>query len=223
MGLETKVLGKVRGIMMDLLPSGREDEQIQISGQAEQLVAFGSAPYQEIVRQGRAFYAVSGQVASVTAIPTTAHTFAIYNNESDGGRSLIIDQVGMLITASASIIGHAGMIGCLSLVREAIPTATGATPRQCNGMGNSDTKVKVMIPGDAALPAGTGIAANWFPIGDSINAAVTSLPGFQKTEKVDGRFIVPPGRFFGVHCLSAKTDIQATMFIWWHEKILVNG
>ena len=223
MALQAKILAKVRGIMMDLLPAGREDEEAHLSGQAEQLIAQGAAPYQEIVRQGRAFYAVSGQVASIVALPTTAHTFALYNNENDGGRSLIIDQVGMLITASASIIGHAGIIACLGLVREGIPAATGAVPRQCNGMGNSDTKVKVVIPGDGALPAGTGIAANWFPIGDSINAAVTSLPGFQKVVYVDGRIIVPPGRYFGVHCLSAKTDIQATMFIFWHEKMLING
>jgi len=223
MSLETKIYGKIRGIMMDLLPAGREDEQIHLSGQAEQLIAFGSAPYQEIVRQGRAFYANAAAVAAVTAIPTTAHSMAIHNNESDGGRSLIIDAVGMLFTASASIIPHNGIIGCLGLVREATITATGATPRQCNGMGNSDTKVRVSGGADAALPATTGIAANWFPLGDSINAAVTSLPGFQKFVPVDGRIIVPPGRFFAIHTLGAKTDVSGTPFIWWHEKLLING
>ena len=175
MALQTKILAKIRGIMMDLLPAGREDEQPQLSGKAEQLIAHGAAPYQEIVRQGRAFIAnTTTAVATVTAIPSTAYGFIIYNNESDGGRSYVIDQIGALYTVnSGAALVHVGIIGCLGLVRESIPSAaTGATPKQLNGMGNSDTKVKVVLNADNAwaggagvMPSTTGIAGNWFPIG----------------------------------------------------------
>lgn len=232
MSLKAQILGKVRGIMMDLLPPGDDEIQPHLSGQAEQLIAFGAAPYQEIVRQGRAFIVnTTTAIAAVTAIPSTGYGFAIWNGESDGGRSYIIDQVGALYTANASIIPHNGIIGCLGFVREAIPTAqTAIVPKQLNGMGNSDTKAKVIVQADNPYAGGagtvlatTGIAGNWFPLGDSINAAVTSLPGFQKVFNVDGRIIVPPGRLFLLHILGAKTDVSAQLFISWHEKVIVNG
>ena len=232
MSLKAQILGKVRGIMMDLLPTGDDEIQPHLSGQGEQLIAFGAAPYQEIVRQGRSFIVnTTTAVASVTSIPTTAYAFAIYNAEADGGRSLIIDQVGALFVASPSIIPHIGIIGCLGLVREALPTCqTTIIPRQLNGMGNSDTKVRVIVAADNPYAGGagtvlsnTGIAGNWFPLGDSVIGAVTSLPGFQKVFNVDGRIIVPPGRLFLLHTLGAKVDVTAQLFVSWHEKVILNG
>jgi hypothetical protein len=233
MALQTKIMAKVRGIMMDLLPSGREDEQPHLTGQAEQLVAFGAAPYQEIVRQGRSFMAnTTTAVASVVAVPSTAYGFAIWNGESDGGRSYIIDMVGALYTVNggAALI-HNGVIGCLGLVREAAPTSpTGATPKQNNGMGNADTKVKVILAADNPYAGGagtvlvtTGIAGNWFPIGNSVGSAVNALPGFQSVVPMDGKLIVPPGRLFLLHTLGSVNTTSAQLYIWWHEKVIVNG
>ena len=233
MAIQTKILAKVRGIMLDLLPSGREEEQPHLSGQAEQLVAFGAAYYQEVVRQGRAFLAnTTTAVATLIAVPSTAYGFLLYNGESDGGRSYIIDQVGALYTVNGgAALVHTGIIGVLGLVREAIPTAaTGATPKQMNGMGNSDTKAKIVLAADNAwaggagtMPATTGIAGNWFPIGNSVQSAVNALPGFQQVALVDGRIIVPPGRIFAIHTLGSVNTSSAQLYIMWHEKVLLNG
>ena len=229
--METKIFGKIRGVFLDLLPSGREDEQVHLTGQAEQLVAFGAAPYQEIVRQGRSFFTnTTTAVASVTAIPSTAYAFAIWNGESDGGRSYIIDQIGALFTVNSAALPHVGIIGCLGMVREGTPTQTQNTIKQLNGMGNLDTKCKTILAADNPYAGGsgtvlntTGIAGNWFPIGDSINAAVTSLPGFQKVVNLDGRIIVPPGRLFLLHTLGSVTSSSAQFYIQWHEKTILNG
>ena len=233
MAQQTKIFGKIRGIMMDLLPAGREDEQPHLSGQAEQLIALGSAPYQEIVRQGRAFMANTGTaVATAIAIPATAvFGFIIYNNESDGGRSYMIDQIGALYTVnSGNALAHVGMIGCLGTVREAVPTAAAITPRQLNGMGNMDTKARFVLTGDNAWALGATLApptsvftANWFPIGNSVNTAVNALPGFQTVANLDGRIIIPPGRLFAVHTLGSVITSSAQIFISWHEKVIVNG
>jgi hypothetical protein len=233
MSLQAKVFGKIRGIFLDLLPSNREDEQLHLSGQAEQLIAFGAAPYQEIVRQGRAFMAnTTTAVATVTAVPSTAYGFAIWNGESDGGRSYIIDAVAALFTVNGgAALVHDGIIGCLGLVREAAPASpTGATPKQMNGMGNADTKVKVILAADNPYGGGagtvlatTGIAGNWFPIGNSVNSAVNALPGYQIWQNVDGRIIVPPGRLFLLHTLGSVNTSSAQLYIWWHEKVILNG
>jgi len=233
MSLETKVLGKIRGIFLDLLPSAREDEQLQLSGQAEQLIAFGAAPYQEIVRQGRAFVAnTATAVATVVAIPATAvYGFIIYNNESDGGRSYILDRVSALYTVnSGAALAHVGIIGCLGLVREAVPTAAAIIPKQMNGMGNSDTKARFVLTGDNAWGLGATLApptsvftSAWFPIGNSINSAVNALPGFQTDVNIDGRIIIPPGRLFAVHTLGSVVTSSAQFYIYWHEKVILNG
>jgi hypothetical protein len=230
--MESKMLGKIRGIFLDLLPTGREDEQIQLSGQAEVLFAQAAAPYQEIVRQGRMFMAsTTTAVASVVAIPSNAYGFAIYNGESDGGRSYIIDQIWAMFTVNTVALPHVGIIANLGQVREAIPSAaTGAVPRQMNGMGNSDTKVKIMLAADngyalgaGLVPTTTGIAGNWMPIGASVNAAVTSLPGFQQMINLDGKIIVPPGRLLLLHTLGSVVSSSAQLGVVWHEKMLVQG
>jgi hypothetical protein len=215
-----------------LFRSGREDEQVHLTGQAEQLIAFGAAPYQEIVRQGRAFMTnTTTAVATVTAVPSTAYGFAIWNGESDGGRSYIVDQIGALFTTnSGAALVHVGIIACLGMVREASPTHTQNTIKQMNGMGNNDSKVMTILAADNPYSGGagtvlgtTGIAGNWFPVGDSVNTAVNALPGFQKVVNIDGRIIIPPGRLLLLHTLGAVTSSSAQFYIWWHEKILLNG
>jgi hypothetical protein len=232
MTLQAKVFGKIRGIFLDLLPSNREDEQLHLSGQAELLIAFGAAPYQEIVRQGRAFMVnTTTAVATVVAVPSTAYGFGIWNGEADGGRSYVIDAVAALFTVNGgAALVQDGIIGCLGLVREANPTNTQLTPKQMNGMGNADTKVRTIVAADNPYAGGagtvlvtTGIAGNWFPIGNSVNSAVNALPGYQIVANVDGRIIVPPGRLFLLHTLGSVNTSSAQLYIWWHEKVILNG
>ena len=224
MAFDLKILGKVRGIFMDLLPTNREDEQVQLTGQGEQLVANSAAMYQEICRQGKMFWTnTTTDNVAVTAIPTTGVLMAIYNNENDGGRSLIIDQVwAMITTDGAAALKHCGLIGCLGMVRETVPTDAALAIHQCNGMGNTDTRVRTTIFG-TALPSGTGIAANWFPLGYSVNSAVAALPGYQIMVDVFGKYIVPPGRYFALNVLASVNTIEAQVGIMWHEKVLLNG
>jgi len=224
MAFDLKILGKVRGVVMDLLPTNRDNEQVHLSGQGEQLVANSAAMYQEINRQGKMYWTNTiVDVAAVVAIPTTAVLLALYNNENDGGRSLIIDQVwAMFTTDAAAGLKHAGIIGCLGQVREAVPADQALTIKQCNGMGNTDTRVRTIISG-TALPATTGLAANWFPLGYSVNSAVASLPGYQISVDTFGKYIVPPGRYFALHVLASVNTIEAQVGIMWHEKVLLNG
>lgn len=225
MANESMIFGKVRGIVTDLLfPAAREDEQVQLSGQGEQEFALAAAPYQEDVRQGRSFAVnTTTAVASVTALPTTAVGIALYNNEPDGGRSYVITRVAAQYTANTAVAQvHVGIIGCLGLVREAIPTTSAAIIKQLNGMGKLDTRARTIV-GGTTLPATTGIAANWFPLGSSISTAVITLPGMNQTIDVDGRIIVPPGRYFAIHTLGSVVTTSAQLHIHWTEKQLLLG
>jgi hypothetical protein len=224
---EVKLFGRVRGLNTDInYGVGNEETEIEISGQGEQIQAQGAAFFSEIGRQGRSFWINTvTQVASVIAMPTTAVAFAIYNNEPDGGRSYVIDQVWMLVTANASIKPQACMVGCLGQVRELPPTNAMSSTIICkntNGMGKLDTRARVILTA-TALPATTGFAGAWMPITSQTNAAVTSLPGMQQIYTLCGRYIVPPGRYFGLHCVSAKIDVQCQYGISWTEKYLNLG
>lgn len=222
---EIQMLGKVRGINTDQLEVQNDEEmQVALNGQGEELVVFGTQPSQENVRGGRAFWvanAIGTPVAAVTAIPTTAAILSIYNNEPDGGRSCVIDYVWAFNVAVTSVTQfHAGMIAVLGQVREAIPAAGAPVIKHNSGMGKIDTRVRPVV---AALPAGTGLAAHWRPIGNMWRSSVVTLPGLAQFVPVDGRIIVPPGRYFGVHVLSSITTHTYICGIGWTEKQLVLG
>lgn len=225
--IERKLHAKIRGLNTDIQYGyGSEETQFEVTGQGEQEYALAGADFEEVYRQSRSYYINTvTQVASVVAMPTTAVAFAIYNNEPDGGRSYVIDQVWALFTASASIMPQACLVGVLGQVREAIPTnAMSATIilKNPNGVGKLDSRSRCILTA-TALPATTGFAGNWFPITSHTNAAVTSLPGMQKVFDLNGRYVVPPGRYFGIHCVSAKTDVQAQYGISWTERYLLHG
>jgi hypothetical protein len=224
MANDSKFLGKVRGLVQDTLyPTNRTENQIELSGQGEQLIAPASDGYQEDVRNGRAFWVNNTTaVAAVTAIPTTAVNIAIYNNEPDGGRSYIIHWVYAQSLAGPAAIVHAGMIGILGQVREAIPATSAMTIKCANGSGKLDTRARHIVAA-TALPAGTGLAANWRPLGNSVATSVISLGGLGMISYPRGCFIVPPGRYFGVHVLGSAVGATFMMGIGWVEKQLLMG
>ena len=223
--MEVKIIGRVRKLLEGLDASAvADDEQLTVTQQLEQLVAFGAAPYSEVVRVGRAFVINStAAVAAVVAIPTAAMGFTIYNNEPDGGRSYVIDWVAAQNVASAATGAQAQIIACLGQVREAIPTNSAMIVKKLNGLGgSSDTRVMSVLA--ANLPAGTGLATNWFPLGPAAaKPGVAATPGYGLWAPVDGRIIVPPGRYFAVHVIANVTGETFVHWIAWHERQLTLG
>lgn len=224
---EIEVLGRIRkpleGIDVDGVGLSK---QITLTQQLEQLIAAGAAPYQEINRMGRSFY-VNTVVAigAVVAIPTTAHMLAIYNNYPDNGRCLIIDSVAAINVVSTAVAAQAGIICNIGQVDESAPTDAGLTIKKLNGMGagTNDTGIRTILNA-TALPVTTGLAANWFPIGmNAGKPGVAGTPGYQIWAPVDGRIIVPPGRYFAMHVLANVVGETFLAYINYHEKQLTLG
>lgn len=226
--MEVKVLGRIRKLLegIDAEPLGANDEQIALTPQLEQLVAMGAAPYREITRMGRAFYVHSTTaVAAVVAIPTTGCNMAIYNNDVDGGRSLVIDWVGATNVVSTAVASQAQLIGLVGQVRESAPADAAHIMMKANGFGSQglDTKART-IAGATGLPANTGVAAGWVPIGPSVGKpGVAGTPGYGLWQAVDGRFIVPPGRYFALNVLANVVGETWLTSIGWHEALLALG
>lgn len=210
-------------------PRGVEGMPLHVNQHGDLYCAQGAARYEDIVAAGHAFEINSGMttaldIAAVIAVPTTAVIAAIYNGEADGGKSLVIDQAWALMTTAGAAVKQASLLGCLGTVRETAPTdatPTGAL-RALNGMGGKDTKARWIVSG-TALPATTGIAANWTTLATGVNTAIASLPGSAIMADIDGRIIVPPGRYFGLHVLCADVTAEWNVGLRWHERQLALG
>lgn len=223
--MEVKILGRIRKLLEGIdAGSVGDDEQVTLTGQLEQIVAPGASPYGEIIRLGRSYVINdTAAVAAVVAIPTTAIGFCIYNGEPDGGRSYVIDWVAAQNVVSTAVVCQAQIIANLGQVREAVPANSAMVPKKLNGSGPGyDTKVLSVLT--TALPATTGLAANWFPIGmSSQKPGAATTPGYGCYANVDGRIIVPPGRYFAVHVLANVTGETFVHWIAWHERQMTLG
>jgi len=225
--MEVDIVGRIRKVLEGIdAVAGGDTDQIALTPQLELLVAAGAAPWREIVRMGRAFYvSTATAVAAVVAIPTTGHMVSLYNNAPDGGRSLVIDWVAASGVAKTAAAGQAQLLVNVGQVREAIPTDAGLAIKKANGLGGgtNDTYVRTILTG-TALPAGTGLAANWIPIGPAAGfPGAAATPGLGLWAPVDGRFIIPPGRYFAMHVIA---DVVGSTFqgsIGWHELQLTLG
>lgn len=225
--MEFKVLGRIRKVAegYDAQGVGSSDDQITLTGQLEQLTAQGPPPYQETTRMGRAFWTgTTTAVAACVTSPTTVQLFSLYNNASDGGESLIIDWVAAENVASTAVASQATILGNIGQVRETAPTNAATTIKRMNGFGSSnDTNVYTILTA-TALPATTGIAANWFPLGPSaVKPGAATTPGYTVYNVIDGRIIVPPGRYFATHVLANVVGETFNVFIGWHEAQLALG
>lgn len=193
--------------------------------QDEWLAAMGSSQNEEITRLGRQFQVRNvATFAAVVAVPSTACGLAVYNNEPDGGRSYVIDYVSAKNMVSTTLIAaQASMVALVGQVREAIPATSAALPKKTNGLGSVDSKARTIVQG-TALPAGTGIAANWFPIGQSaVKYGLDITPGYSMEWEANGRVICPPGRYFAVHVIANTTSETFQCEIFWHEQQLTLG
>lgn len=221
MSADVKILAVIRKLLegLDFVSPGTPDQSLTLTPQLELLIAQGAAPYREIVRMGRAFYVgTATAVASVVALPTTAVTLALFNNEPDGGRAYMIDWVGAINIVAGAATGQSEIIALNGQVRETTPTAAALTIKKANGLGGGsvDTRARLIV-GGTALPATTGIAADWFPLGSAVGKPGAVAVGPSIFIPVDGRFIVSPGRYFALHTFSDIVTDTFQMFVGWHE------
>lgn len=220
--MEVLIFGRIRKLLEGLESNapGDDHQQLAMTPTLEMLVAQGAAPYREMVRMGRAFATQNTTaVAAVVAVPTTAVHVALYNNAPDGGRSLVIDWVAAQNVVSTAVVCQAQLLVNIGQLREAAPTDAALAIKKMNGYGGGqvDTVARTIV-GGTALPATTGIVANWFPFGQSATKpSAVATPGYGLYQAVDGRFIIPPGRYFALSVLANVVGETFISQIGWHE------
>lgn len=218
----------LRGLVRDIATAAiaeigpKVESDIHINGQNELLIAPGASQYEEITRNGYSFKAgTTTAVAAIVAIPSTAVAFAIYNNEESLGRNYVIDRVWAQNAASTAVASQAQIIVLVGQVRETAPT--NAMPANAlvslSGTEKRDTKVRAILTA-TALPATTGLAGYWMPVGaNGVKAGVAATPGYGMSAEINGRIIVPPGRYFAIHVLANVVGETFQVGVDWHERL----
>jgi hypothetical protein len=222
MNTNVTLFGRIRKLLeaVDAEPIGGADAEFVTDQQLNLMVAQGAMPYATINQAGRSFWTgTTAALAAVVAIPTTGNMLTIYNNNPDGGRSLIVDWVAASGVAKTAAAGQAQLLALIGQLRDTAPATAGFSIKKRNGYGGTlDTGV---IPATAALSAQTGVAANWFPLGPAVGfPGAAATPGHGLYARLDGDIIVPPGRVFAMHVLADVVGSTFLGFIGWHEKMI---
>lgn len=181
----------------------------------------------EIVRMGKSYVVrATAGIAPLTALPTTAAAFSIYNGEQDaaqGGISYIIDSVFAIEgVTDATQQNHMSIFGLISKAPVAtIPTDTlASTIRNLSGKGG-------VYGGLARVAAAAAVVdEGWMPIGSSV-ASNTAFAGalWRITDiPINGLYIVRPKSMFSLHSVKfAATALQVFFGVRYHEKPLDLG
>lgn len=202
--MNVNLVARIRKLLesIDAESAGAERKDLTMTQQLELLIAQGG-DLEHLVANGRAFWTgTTAALAAVVAIPTTGNMLSLYNTDADGGRSLLIDWVGAINVVSTAVVCQAQLLGLVGQIREADTSVADAalTLKKLNGMSNKGKVDAPVITGTAALPAGTGIAANWFPVGPSVSKpSAVGTPGYGLYQETRGKLIIPPGRFWAQH------------------------
>lgn len=170
---------------------------------------------------GCRFAAVVGNGATfkapITAWPTTTATWALYNGEDPGGKSLLIDTVGAFLASGTAAAGFA-LIGAVATTKlTTIPSAYSGTI--LSSLSGRPANSKALLANNLTIPtAGGGAQPAWHVLEASGANAANATIGGLCLAKLDGGILVPPGYAFYVDIVSgAGTTPLFGVSVTWDE------
>ncbi len=178
----------------------------------------GGASVYEGTRAGRRFHlgnnaAVTG-IAPVTALPTTAAQWGIYNPSIT--KSLYLEELGVFLTSGTPGVGGV-LLACLYTVGttiSALKTGVAISSRN-NSTQTSETLC------NSGITISTPAAPVWFPVADrNADASVTAFAASAtfRAPPLRGSIIIAPGAALGLAVVSpAGSSPLWAPFAQWQE------
>ena len=178
------------------------------------LVAQGLPEYAEITRLGGGYSAMAtAAVAALVVRPTTVAMATLYNNESLGGKTLIIDEAfAHNLVASANSAFSIWL--CLHPVGMTAPTNDITVRNSHSGKVGNGTTRTIFDNGATVLDDG------WFPWGVSGATVTITTPGAVAIAPVHGRLQVPPTAGISLQVVATAAAGTFTAGFRWFEKTL---
>ena len=192
-----------------------DTKAISLEPDGAQFVVQAGTPYAELTRLGGGFSAIAtSAVAALVVRPTTVAAFGVWNGNSEGGKSYVIDRLFSHALVTTAAIEYWGIWACLHPAGMTDPgedIAASAT----NVTGNSGKRYN----GNAIVYVAETVVNNgWYPWGRGNQSSVTNtIPGAQADVEVAGRLIVPPQGGISLHVVAGITGITLTSGLSWYE------
>lgn len=174
-------------------------------------------PRFELSRSGKRFHlgnsaAITG-IANVTALPTTAAQWVLWNNNSR--RALVFEELGMYLTS-----GTPGVGGVLLACIFSTPAQTGAAVTGTSIYSASDGSAVTGVIVKNGVTITTPAAPTWYFVASNFSSNVTAFAAstFLEHRNLQGSIIVPPGRGLGLAVVApAGTSPLFAPFAQWVE------
>lgn len=189
--MQTKVRAIQRGTTSEVDLKGGAGGDLNVS----QLLP----PYAQLCAAGFVFAvdtSAGTALAPVTAMPTSTATWALYNANSGGGKSLVVIQVAVSQISGTAGLG-AGLVGTITVGEQtAIAANYASTVVSCL---DGTAKQPNAFLDDAITLVGTQSA--WITLAADDRLAVVTVGGGFVAD-IDGKMIVPPHGIAGFDVLS---------------------
>lgn len=152
----------------------------------------------ELSRHGARFHGgcqvIANGIAPVAAIPTTTATLALFNNEADGGKHYLMEELSFCLGSGTAAAGAALFVGLTEAKITAPSAATGYDTYSASAGGKSTRAIWA-----TAVTFAAGVA--WRNVGSSMQLAAANVGQGERPYSLRG-ILVPPGYALGIAILS---------------------
>jgi len=220
--MDLKTLALVRGSSIGGYSEGTT-RQLEMNTRGDLVVAAALPPLAEIVRMGGSWrVATSSGTTALTSAPTTTAGFSLFNGESEGGKSYVIQEFGSWeAVVDATQTDVTAIFSMMNPPEVTPPTAASLTPRSLSGKSN--------YGGAAVLATGATVTnAIWFSHpteGAQMAAAAAGAQWKHNAYKPDGLMILRPKAMLSIHAVKAAAAAASQQFFYfvWHEVQMTLG
>ena len=208
------IMGRVRGLNPDNSAENREDEEFQLSPTGDCYSTFGIPEKAELVRLGNSWQCMCAAFTALTAVPTTAGKFTIWNGEPGNGNIYVIDSIALTkIIIDVTTNDYYGIFGQIIKPPMAAPTDAALAIVSLSGKKAYGGRAR-------SVATSTTIANYWDNIGNSAVGAPAIAGSAWEQMDIDvfGKYIILPGAAFTLsvaEVTNTASTFRAT--IRWHE------
>lgn len=205
-------LGNVRSLVVPSNTNEGNPGYIGVDPRGAMYVSQDLPERAEIARLGSTVIMRTDEVACQTAIPTTTAPHVLWNGESAGGKSLVIDKITWTCTTSNAAASAFSLLAVVNKAAAASVPATADTQAQTvyttgrGYSGKAKTSHTVTVVDDV-----------WFPIGGAFVTALTATVGSQLEANINGLIVLAPGYVMGISCIAQSTTGKGKVAFWFHE------
>lgn len=181
-------------------PSNLDGAPVRLSNYASVSAAMVEPFYLELTRQAKRFHGglqiLANAIAPVQAIPTTAATLALYNNDTRGnGLAISLDWIN---TYLASGTPAAGKTIFVAVARPTTVPTVGATGYGVGSLNASSQGSMAIFAANLTFPTGT----QWTALDSDFQPAAANVGQGDNPIDLAGRIVVPPGLALGIAIFS---------------------